>query len=163
MGWKIFAVFFAILSLWGVFDARSYETTWEAIGLVLTLPAPIGLLLFAFNKSFLPRGFWKAFAVIYIAYSAVVLVIAIQRWVADHDQSGKSIWIYMIAFAVSFALQFLVSLGYGGIPYGPLNRSDDFLLQPLKVLEMRIPNNDSRSIRWSRNRAASSKRLADAC
>lgn len=41
MGWKIFAVFFAILSLWGVFDARSYETTWEAIGLVLTLPAPI--------------------------------------------------------------------------------------------------------------------------
>ena len=111
MWWKIFAVFYAILTLWAVFDARTYETAWEALGFVLTLPATIGLLLFAFNKSFLSRGFWKAFAVIYIAYSAVVLVIVIQRWVADHDQSGKSIWVYMIAFAVSFAIQFLVSLG----------------------------------------------------
>jgi len=111
MWWKIFAVFYAILSLWAVFDARSYEGTWEALGLVFTLPATIGLLLFAFNKNFLSRGFWKAFAVIYIAYSAVVLLIAVQRWIADHDQSGKSIWVYMIAFVISFALQFLVSLG----------------------------------------------------
>lgn len=111
MWWKIFAVLYALLSLWAVFDASSYATTWGALGLVVTLPATIGLLLFAFNKKFLSGGFWKTFAVIYIAYSVVVQVIAIQRWVADHDQSGKSIWVYIIAFAVTFAFQFLVSLG----------------------------------------------------
>ena len=110
MWWKIFAVFFAFLSLWAVFDARTYENPREILGLILTLPATLGLLLFAFNRSFLSGYFWKTFVVIYVAYSVDVLVTAIQRWAADHDQSGKSIWVYVIAFAITFTLQFLVSL-----------------------------------------------------
>jgi len=109
-GWKIFAIFSAIISIWAIFDAKSYDSSVQMLGLAISIPATIGLIFFAFNKSFLSARFWRTFAAIYIAYSVVILGISVQDLTAQHTESGKSIWIYVGAFAVIFALQFFTSL-----------------------------------------------------
>jgi hypothetical protein len=109
-GWKIFAIFSAIVSIWAIFDGTSYNGPVQMLGLAISIPATIGLILFAFNMSFLSARFWRAFAAIYIAYSIAVLGMSVQNLNVQHTESGKGIWIYVGAFAVMFALQFFTSL-----------------------------------------------------
>jgi hypothetical protein len=109
-GWRIFAIFSVILSILAIFDAKTYGTSMEMLGLAISVPATIGLSLFAFNKRFLLGRFWRTFAAIYILYSVIVLAISIQNLASQHAEGAKSVWIYITAFAVEVALQFFTAL-----------------------------------------------------
>jgi len=106
MWWKIIAFFYAFLYSWTVFHATNYET-YHIIGLVVGLPATVGLFLFAFNKRFLSERFWKSFTVIYIGYVAVGLLMGARTLIPQYD---GGIRVYVIAVAISFVFQFPIVL-----------------------------------------------------
>lgn len=106
--WKIFSVLNALLILWGIFDARNYETAFKLLGLALDVPAMIGLFLFAFSRGLLSGRFWKFFAVIYTVYWVAALLTDIPKWLADHPHGTFAL---ASAITVSFAIQLLTVLG----------------------------------------------------
>jgi hypothetical protein len=50
------------------FDAAHDETAFRTIGAALLFPAPVSLFLFSFNKRFLPKLIWKAYAIMLVPY-----------------------------------------------------------------------------------------------
>lgn len=106
MWWKIVAFFYALIYLWTVFDAKTYETMLTIVGLALGLVGTFGLFLFAFNKSFLSKRFWKSFTLVYIGYVAVGPLMGGRKVIVEHG-----IGVFVGAVAISVAFQFFLMLG----------------------------------------------------
>jgi|GEM_PF-6287862 len=108
--WKIFAVLNALISLWDFSHAHNYETVSGLLGLVLDIPATIGLFLFAFSRTFLSARFWKSIAVIYAVWWLTTWLIEIPKETpklfAEHDPGAITVLI-----AILSAYQFLIVLG----------------------------------------------------
>jgi hypothetical protein len=75
MWWKVIAFLYAAGYLWAVFDPAYAHTALRMITTAFVFPAVVGLFLFAFDKRFLPRLFWKVYAVISVAYWAIPFVL----------------------------------------------------------------------------------------
>ena len=111
MGWKIFAVFFAFVTVLGMANAHSWNGGVQLPDMAMSIPAAIGLVLFAFKIELFPRGFWKTFARMYAVYSFVYMMIFVPGLYKQYTVDGKSLSIVLGAFLIFGALQVAISLG----------------------------------------------------
>jgi hypothetical protein len=107
MWWKVIAFLYAFGYSWAVFDAAHDETAFRMIGTALLFPALVSLFLFAFDKRFLPRLLWKAYAIIFVGYWAFPLVLGAKILI---DASGILIYVIIIAACAIFLLPVVRSL-----------------------------------------------------
>ena len=73
--WKLIAFLYALGYLWAIFDpAHDKSSAFYLVTTAFLFPALVGLFLFAFSKRFLPKLFWKVYAIMFAAYWAFPLV-----------------------------------------------------------------------------------------
>jgi hypothetical protein len=99
MWWKVIAFLYAFGYSWAVFDAARDETAFRLITTALLFPALVSLFLLAFNRRFLPKLFWKAYAIIFVAYWAFPLVLGAKILI---DASGILTYVIIIAACAVF-------------------------------------------------------------
>jgi len=102
---KIIAFVYAFCYSAAVFDPSFYGTPFRAVGFVLAVGGLIGLFVFAFKKRFLSHRFWRLFAVIYVGYALVGLLLGAETVIAGHG-----FWGLVGAVAGSFVFQFPIVL-----------------------------------------------------
>lgn len=115
---KIIAFVYAFCYSAAAFDPSFYGTPFRAAGFALAIGGLIGLFVFAFKKRFLSRRFWMAFAVIYVGYALIGLLLGAKTVIAAHGFGGL-----VGAVVVSVVFQFpivlsLWRLSVGAIPTG---------------------------------------------
>jgi len=110
MGWKIFAILFAIITILGIVNARGDAGAMDVLDTMMTIPAAIGLL-FAFRIEIFSHRPWRPFALAYAAYSLFCIAIFSRSLYKQYAVDGKSLSIVLGAFLISGALQLAVSRG----------------------------------------------------
>ena len=108
MWWKIIAFLYASGYLWAIFDPAYDQTALRMITTAFLFPAVAGLFLFAFDKRFLPRLFWKAYAIMSVAYWAIPFVFLGAKILID--PSSVLVNIILIAACALFLLPVVRSL-----------------------------------------------------
>ena len=111
MGWKIFAVFFAFVTVLGMTNTHSYSGAMQLLDTAMSVPAALGLVFFAFKIELLPRKLWSAFALTYAVYSAVYMMNFVPNLYRQYAVDGISLSVVLGAFFLFGALQIAVSLG----------------------------------------------------
>jgi hypothetical protein len=107
MWWKAIAFLYAFGYAYGIFDAAHDETAFRLITTVILFPAVASLFLFAFDKRFLPKLFWKVYAIMFVAYWAFPLILGAKMLI---DASGILVYVIIVAACVVFLLPVLRSL-----------------------------------------------------
>jgi hypothetical protein len=107
MWWKVIAFLYAFGYSWAVFDAAHDETAFRMITTAFLFPALVSLFLLAFDKRFLPKLFWKAYAIMFVAYWTFPLVLGAKTLI---DASGILVYVAIIAACALFLLPVLRSL-----------------------------------------------------
>jgi hypothetical protein len=75
MWWKVIALIYALGYFWAVLDATHDKTSFRMVTTAFLFPALVGLFLFAFDRRYLPKLFWKAYTVLFVTYWAFPLVL----------------------------------------------------------------------------------------
>jgi hypothetical protein len=105
---KIVAIFYAVCFSASLFDPAFYETPMRVVGFALGLGGLAGLFVVAFKKHFLSQGFWRVFAVIYVGFQLIsVLLGGGQAVVASHGILGLA---GALAMSVVFQSPIFLSL-----------------------------------------------------
>jgi len=103
---KIAAFFYAFCFSVSLFDPTFFETPLRVVGFALGLGGLTGLFVVAFKKTFLSKGFWRLFSVIYVGYQLVCLLLGgAQTVIASHGILGL-----IGGLAMSVVLQFPIFL-----------------------------------------------------
>ena len=107
MGWKIFAIVNAILVGMTIFGPRSsaYSAPFEIFSILISIPAAIGLALYAFNRLFLTPSAWRIFSWLFAAYSIGIIGLFLKQLV-DKVAGGAALLPIAGALAIVVALQF---------------------------------------------------------
>lgn len=89
MGWKSYACLSAIILFFSLLDPFGGEEhlAWQALDLTMTIPATIALVLFAFDKEWLPRAPWRQFSWLFAAYQ--IGAIALWLWGVATKPAGE--------------------------------------------------------------------------
>jgi len=111
MGWKLFAVFFAVVTGLGTISPHSYSSPAEIVDTVMNVPATIGLAIMAFGISFLSHKVWRGFALAYITYSLVYVGTLSHGLYKQYVVDGKDLSVVVGAFLLFGALQLTVCIG----------------------------------------------------
>ena len=111
MGWKIFAILFAVITAASIASPNSYNSVVGIVDVAMNAPAAIGLVLMAFGINFLRREFWRGFARVYSIYSIVYVGIFTQGLYKQYAVDGKSLSIVLGAFLIFGALQLSACIG----------------------------------------------------
>ncbi|WP_420969068.1 hypothetical protein [Bradyrhizobium sp. B120] len=107
MWWRVIAFVYALGYLWAFFDAARDETAFRLITTAVLLPALVSLFLLAFNTHLLPKLFWRIYAIVFVAYWAVPLVLGAKTLI---NASGILTYAIIIAVCVVFTLPVVRSL-----------------------------------------------------
>ena len=102
---KIIAFVYAFCYSAAVFDPSFYGTPFRAVGFALAIGGLIGLFVFAFKKRFLSQRFWRCFAVIYVGYALIGLLLG-----AGPVSAAHGVWGLVGAVAMSIVFQFPIVL-----------------------------------------------------
>jgi len=81
---KIIAFVYAFCYSAAVLDPSFYGTPFRAVGFLLAIGGLIGLFVVAFKKRFLSQRFWRCFAVVYVSYALIGLVLGGPTVIAAH-------------------------------------------------------------------------------
>jgi hypothetical protein len=111
MGWKLFAVFFALVTSLGILSPHSYSSPAEIVDTVINIPAAIGLAIMAFGISFLSHKLWRGFALAYMLYSLAYVGSLSCGLYRDYVVNGKALSVVVGAFLLFGALQVAVCVG----------------------------------------------------
>lgn len=111
MGWKVFAVLNGLIVLKTIFDpVDEGYSPFEMLSIAISIPAAIGLALYAFRRRWLPSAPWKPFSWLFAVYS--VWAVGLFLWnMRNKSVEGFDGAIGMIgAFALVAALQYFTWL-----------------------------------------------------
>lgn len=111
---KIIAFVYAFCCSAAVFDPHLYETPFRAVGFLLAIVGLIGLFVVAFRKRFLSQRFWRCFAVIYVGYALIGLMLGGPSLMAAHGLGAL-----VGSVVMSFVFQFPIVLGLWRLSIGP--------------------------------------------
>ena len=124
MGWKLFAVFIAVVTGLGIISPHSYSSPAEIIDTVMNVPATIGLALMAFRISFLSQEVWRRFALAYTTYSLVYMGTLSQGLYKQYAVDGKALSVVVGAFLLFGTLQLAVCIGLWLYAWKSAERAD---------------------------------------
>lgn len=107
MWWKIIAFIYALGYLWAAFDAAHSGTALTVITVAFLLPGLVSLFLFAFDRYVLPKLVWKAYAILFVLYWALPLILGSKIIIGE---SGLLVYLIIIAVCALVLLPVVRSL-----------------------------------------------------
>jgi hypothetical protein len=111
-GWKVFSVLNALVVISTIVGPRagSYDSPFELAGIIISIPAALGLILYAFGKHLFSSTFWKVFAWVFAGFSLVAIGLFLKQTVATAMADGFKPVGMLGAIAVVVCLQFFTWL-----------------------------------------------------
>jgi hypothetical protein len=107
MWWKVIAFIYTLGYLWAIQDASHDETSFRMITTAFLFPALVGLFLFAFDRRFLPKLFWKVYTCLFAAYWSLPLILGAKALI---NTSGILIYAIIVVACAIFLVPIARSL-----------------------------------------------------